>query len=153
MNGAIARLCCFLAVVGGVALPAAATGGPDWEAVTDVEVIEILTVDDDGEVRETKVWFVLIDGVSYLRTSDSRWLENIRRDPKVAIRIGDRTHRQVAHEVTSDAWIEKVDAATREIDEARCAHAIGARGVQRLDRRVLAIVLGRRRARDTQPRE
>lgn len=114
MKRALSGLCFLVLFATLIAAPAAASAGPDWDAVADVEVIDILTVDEDGEVRETKIWFVLIDGVSYLRTSDSRWLENIRRDPKVAIRIGDKTHRQVAREVTTEAWIEKVDAATRE---------------------------------------
>ena len=55
----------------------------DWEHVADVRVIQVVTTDEDADERTTKVWFVLIDGVSYLRTNDSRWLENIRRDPGV----------------------------------------------------------------------
>ncbi len=60
----------------------AAPDHPDWEALADVEVIEVLTHDEDGDLRETKVWFVLLDGEPYLRTSGSRWLENLRRDPE-----------------------------------------------------------------------
>ncbi len=44
----------------------------DWLAVADVGVIEIVTSDEDGDVRETKVWFVLLDSVSYLRTRPGR---------------------------------------------------------------------------------
>lgn len=86
----------------------------DWSSVADVKVIEVLTHDEDGDLRETKVWFVLIDGVPYLRTNGSRWLENIRRDPDVTIRIGDDRYPQRAREVTSPEMIERVDAATRE---------------------------------------
>ena len=86
----------------------------DWSAVASVEVIEIVTTDEDGDVRETKVWFVLLDSVSYLRTNDSRWLENIRRDPNGKIIIDGAEYAQRAEEVTSEELLERVDAATRE---------------------------------------
>lgn len=86
----------------------------DWAAVSDVGVIEIVTEDDDGDLRETKVWFVLIDGVSYLRTSGSRWLENIRRDPNLTLRIGDAEYAQVARDVATPSMIERVGDASRE---------------------------------------
>jgi hypothetical protein len=85
----------------------------DWERVAAVRVIEVVTTDEDGDDRETKVWFVLIDGVPYLRTNDSRWLENIRRDPGVVIRIDEIEYVHLAHEVTTPELIEQVDAATR----------------------------------------
>jgi len=85
----------------------------DWERVADVRVIEVVTTDEDGDDRETKVWFVLIDGVPYLRTNDSRWLENIRRDPGVMIRIDGNEYVHLAHEVTTPELIEQVDTATR----------------------------------------
>ncbi len=88
-------------------------GRLDWHAVANVQVIEILTVDEDGDRRETKVWFVLIDGIPYLRTSDSSWLDNIRRDPNVVIRIEGAGHAQVAREATTPGLIEQVDAASR----------------------------------------
>ncbi len=90
------------------------SGDLDWELYSDVPVIEILTTDEDGSPRETKVWFVLIDDVAVLRTSGSRWLENIRRDPDVSIRIDGEEYLQVAREVTSDDMIELVDEASRE---------------------------------------
>ena len=86
----------------------------DWSAAADIAVIAIITTDDDGDVRETKVWFVLLDGVSYLRTNDSRWLENIRRDPNVKIVIDGTEYAQRADEVTGTQLVERVDAATRE---------------------------------------
>jgi hypothetical protein len=39
-----------------VAAPARADS-PDWESLADVEVIEVVTRDADGDLRETKVWF------------------------------------------------------------------------------------------------
>ena len=86
----------------------------DWSAVSDVGVIEILTTDEDGDARETKIWFVLLDGVSHLRTSDSRWLKNIRRDPNVKIAIDGTEYAQRAEEVTSPELRERIDSAARE---------------------------------------
>jgi hypothetical protein len=87
---------------------------PDWEAVAEVPVIEILTTDADGDLRETKVWFVLIDGQPYLRTNASRWLENLRRDSDCALRIEGREYRARAEEVPGDTLVEAVDRASRE---------------------------------------
>ena len=90
------------------------TPGLDWSAFSENDVIEILTVDEDGDPRETKVWFVTVEGETYLRTSASRWLENIRRDPKVRIRIEGAEYEQRASEVTTPELIESVDEASSE---------------------------------------
>jgi len=101
-----------------VALASLATGATaeelDWEKYADVKVIEIVTVDPDGDLRETPVWFVLLEGAAYLRTSRSRWLENIRRDPKVVIRIEDEEFPLLAHAVEGEEIIGRVDTASRE---------------------------------------
>lgn len=91
-----------------------ATDYPDWDSVSDVEVIELVTRDEDGDLRETKVWFVLLDGEPYLRTSRSRWLDNLRRDPALGLRIAGVPYRARAFEVTTPELIERVDAASRE---------------------------------------
>jgi len=117
-NAAIAGLAIAVAAAtgglrAGAEPPTNAGGYPDWSAVADVPVIEVITHDEDGDARETKVWFVLLDGEPYLRTSGSRWLDNLRRDPLVGIRIEGTLYRARADEVTSDALIERVDAASR----------------------------------------
>lgn len=87
---------------------------PDWERLADVGVIEVVTRDADGDLRETKVWFVLIDGAPYLRTSESRWLANLRRDPDLVLRIEEREYQARAEEVPGDEMVERVDRATLE---------------------------------------
>jgi hypothetical protein len=87
---------------------------PDWPGVADVSVIEVVTHDADGDLRETKVWFVLVDDAAYLRTSRSRWLENLRRDPKLVLRIEGREYEARAEEVPGDEIVEQVDRTTRE---------------------------------------
>lgn len=100
-------------VAGLAALPAFAEA-PNWDELADVPVIEVITHDADGELRETNVWFVRIDGATYLRTSRSRWLGNLRRDPNLVVRIEGREYPARAEEVTSPALIEAVDAASLE---------------------------------------
>jgi len=95
------------------AAPAEA-GYPDWESVADVDVVEIITTDEDGDVRETKVWFVLVDSEPYLRTNDSRWLANLRRDPACRLRIDDTMYDARAEEIPGDEILERVDAASAE---------------------------------------
>jgi hypothetical protein len=35
---------------------------PDWDGLADVGQIEIITHDEDGDERETTIWFVVLDG-------------------------------------------------------------------------------------------
>ncbi len=85
----------------------------DWQAVSDVGVIEILTADPDGERRRTQVWFVQVDGATYLRTSDSRWLANLRRDADVTVRMRGVDYPQRAQVVDDPRIVDGVDRATR----------------------------------------
>jgi hypothetical protein len=87
---------------------------PDWASLANVEVIEVVTQDADGDLRETKVWFVLVDDVTYLRTSRSRWLENLRRAPNLVLRIEGREYAARAEEIQGDEIVEQIDRATRE---------------------------------------
>jgi len=85
----------------------------DWEALAAPGVVEVITVDPDGDVRETKVWIVAHRGSGWLRTNDSRWLANLRRDPNLKLRSGERTALLRAQEVDDDELREQVDAAMR----------------------------------------
>jgi hypothetical protein len=89
-------------------------GFPDWASLAEVEVIEVLTRDADGAARETKVWFVLVDDAPYLRTSRSRWLENLRRDPNLRLRINDREYAARAEEIPGGEIVDQVDSASVE---------------------------------------
>ena len=101
-------------LLAGLASGSARAEYPDWAAVADVGVIEVLTRDADGDLRETKVWFVLVDGEPYLRTNGSRWLENLRRDPQLELRIRDRVYEARAEEIPGDEILTRVDQASRE---------------------------------------
>jgi hypothetical protein len=66
---------------------AAHAAGLEWQHAQEQDVVEIVTHDEDGALRETSVWIVAFDGHGYLRTNDSRWLANIRRGSNVALRL------------------------------------------------------------------
>lgn len=88
-------------------------GWPDWESYRDVDIIEVLTVDEDGDPRETKVWFVLLGGEPFLRTNGTHWLENLRRDPELGLRIEGHEYVARAEEIQGDEIVGKVDEASR----------------------------------------
>jgi len=86
----------------------------DWNAAHQHDVIEILTTDPDGAARETKVWVAALDGRGYVRTNESRWFQNLEREPNAAIRFGD-TEYPVRAEVVRDAALRaRVDAVFAE---------------------------------------
>jgi hypothetical protein len=91
------------------AAPAAAQS--EWSPFAEASVIHIVTQDEDGAERDTKVWFVVEDGAGFVRTNDSRWLANIRRGSNVVLRL-DETSRPVTSEEVSDA------ALTAAVEEA-----------------------------------
>ena len=80
-TAALAAAVAFLLAAPAVALEA---GFPPWDKFADVDVIDIVTSDADGSVRETPLWFVMVDGAPYLRTSATRWLANIESLPCAA---------------------------------------------------------------------
>jgi hypothetical protein len=75
--------------------------------------VRIITLDPDGEVRDTKIWIALHDGTGWVRTGNSRWLENIRRDPDVKLRVGQQEFELRAEEIGDPAARTAVAAAMR----------------------------------------
>jgi hypothetical protein len=67
--------------------PANATE-PDWSAMAAAKTVYVLTGDEDGDTRETKIWMSVIDGTPYIRTSRrSNWGDNVERNPEIALRV------------------------------------------------------------------
>jgi hypothetical protein len=84
----VPRVSFFTVLCAALWLPLAATAeGPDWDAVAEVGTIEVVTRDQDGDVRETTVWFAVVDGQGFIRTGGSTWGENVSRDSSVVLRI------------------------------------------------------------------
>ena len=99
-----------------LALPGAARAAePDWEKLNDVGQIEVVTHDEDGDARETTVWFAVLDGQGFIRTGSSTWGQNIRRNPAdVVLRIEDHEYPLRAEFIENDALRERIVAAFRE---------------------------------------
>jgi hypothetical protein len=86
----------------------------DWAAVAEVGTPRIVTTDPDGELRETKLWFVVLDGRGYFRTGNSRWFRNLQRDPNLVLRIQDKAYPLRAELVVDDALRAKLNETFRE---------------------------------------
>lgn len=105
---ALAALCCALA------LAPAAGASPDWEAVRDVQHVWVLSTDEDGDARETKVWLAVVDGQGFIRTSGSTWGENLTRNPELVLRIEGHEYPLRADFIEGDAFRARIEAAFRE---------------------------------------
>jgi hypothetical protein len=86
----------------------------DWAPYREDSTIEIITLDEDGSPRETKIWIVVLDELGYVRTNDSKWLANIRRDPAVQLRTRDVASDFVAEEVDDPVVYDRVEQAFKE---------------------------------------
>ncbi len=107
------RLSPLLAFVLLLASSDARAQAPDWNEVAVKDTIEILTHDADGDLRETTVWIGVVDGIGYVRTSDSRWRENIERDSELVLRVGDREYPLRGEFVTDVALRARVNSIFR----------------------------------------
>ena len=93
---------------------AARAASLDWSATREHDVVEIVSTDPDGQRRETKVWVAELDGRGYVRTNDSRWYQNLSRDPNGAIKFGGAEYPVRAEVVNDDALRTRVDGAFAE---------------------------------------
>ena len=112
----MARLVSLRVLALGVALALAspARGADPWAVFAETRTIEILTHDEDGDLRETPIWIVVLDGAGYVRTNDSRWLANIQRGSTVELVAEGVTLRVRAEEWADPADYARVEAAFKE---------------------------------------
>jgi hypothetical protein len=94
---------------------AAGAAEVDWNAVADVEEVEVVTTNEDGTPRATTIWLIVVDGQGYIRTSGwTRWGGNVERNPDIALRIGDAEHLLRASFVEDEELRARIVAAFRE---------------------------------------
>jgi hypothetical protein len=86
----------------------------DWTPYRDDWIVEIITLDPDGDRRETKVWMVVLDDEGYVRTNDTRWLANIRRLSTVLLRTRGLEERFSAEVDDDDGLYDRVEEAFKE---------------------------------------
>ena len=96
--------------------PAADAEGGDaiqWDRYAEEGTVEVVTTNEDGSPRVTKVWLAVVDGQGYIRTGRTRWGGNVERNPEVALRIGETELPLRAEFVTDPAERDAVKAALR----------------------------------------
>jgi hypothetical protein len=107
--------CAVLVVVSCASpVPPMAETALDWQSVAEEGVPAIVTRDPDGGVRVTKLWLVVVDGEGLIRTGDTRWFQNIQRDPSVVFRIGGYAYRLRAELVSDESLEKRANAAFRQ---------------------------------------
>jgi len=91
------------------------SGLEGWFGLAEArDVVRIVTQDEDGAERDTKVWFVVVKGDAFVRTNDSRWLANIRRGSRVALRADELELAVTAEEVSDPAVTRAVEEAYKQ---------------------------------------
>lgn len=105
----IARLGALAAFA--IASPATAV---DWSTHADERVVEVVTHDEDGGERTTKIWLVVVDGAAYIRTGKTGWGGNVERDPEVRLLTASGDYDLRVEFVTDAATRDAVTAAFRE---------------------------------------
>lgn len=89
-------------------------GAPDWAALAAIDTVDVVTTDEDGDVRETPIWLAVHEGVAYIRTSSgSSWGDNIERDGDIALRFEDGEYPLHASLVSDEALLDAVHATFR----------------------------------------
>jgi hypothetical protein len=108
----------WLGGVAGISLAVMATSGAaaaqDWAAIGATDVVVVVTRNQDGSDRETKVWIVELDDRAYIRTAATRWYGNVEREPDIVLRVGEKALPLRAVLVTDALLADRVEAAFRE---------------------------------------
>jgi hypothetical protein len=100
-----------LAVGMATALPAAAV---EWKEFAKVKTVTITTKDADGSPRHTTVWMVVVDSFAYVRTGNTKWADNIERDPNVMLNVDKEDFVLRATPVHDSLLVDRIQAAYHE---------------------------------------
>ena len=93
--------------------PAPARVAPDWSALASEETIQLLTQDPDGDIRETTVWLVVVDGIGTIRTGNASWYANLTRDPTLKVRMGGLEYPMRIERVTDEETRRRINSVFR----------------------------------------
>jgi hypothetical protein len=105
----IAVLSVFLQALFGLTVAA-----EDVSIYADAATIEVVTNDQDGEVRETTIWVVVVDDAPYINTSGTTWGENVTRTPQLTVRLAGSSRAFDILFVEDDSSRQKIHHAFRE---------------------------------------
>ena len=85
----------------------------EWDRYAEEGTVEVITTDEDGSARVTKVWLAVVDGRGYIRTGKTRWGGNLERNPELRLRIGETELPLRVEFVTDPTERDAVKAALR----------------------------------------
>lgn len=85
-----------------------------WDRYAEEGTVEVITTDEDGSSRVTKVWLAVVDGQGYIRTGKTRWGGNLERNPELTLRVGETELPLRVEFVTDPTERDAVKAALRE---------------------------------------
>ncbi len=73
--------------------------------------VHVLTWDADGDRRKTRVWIAAVDGIPYIRTTQSRWWHNIERGSPTEILSAGRSYPVAPESVDAAGLRARIDEA------------------------------------------
>ncbi len=93
--------------------PVVTEGSPNWDMLADLDTVQVVTADADGDLRVTTVWLAVLEEQGFIRTSDTYWFANLERDPALKLRAGGAEYA-LKRELVADAALgSRIDAAFR----------------------------------------
>ncbi|MBW2493564.1 MAG: DUF2255 family protein [Deltaproteobacteria bacterium] len=106
----------------------------DWSFTSEIQEIFVETATPYFIPHSVTVWCVTLDNQLYVGAwapDTKHWVANVRRNPNVRLKIGDRIYERRLEPITDSATIAKLDAAyarkyeyeeEEEAEEASTAH-------------------------------
>jgi hypothetical protein len=85
--------------------------GPLGEVDFERWSVHVLTWDDDGDPRKTRVWIAAVQGTPYLRTLQTKWWANIERGSNVQIQSGDYVYPVSIERIDDPSMRIEIDVA------------------------------------------
>ena len=82
-----------------------------WSDYKDEKEIFAVLHNEKGEVREVKIWIVVLDDHGFIRTRNTSWRADLERDPKAALKIKDKEIRIRPVPVKDPELYKKVNEA------------------------------------------
>lgn len=102
------RFLFFVSVCLTLAFPALA------EIRDDAREVVVVTRDEDGELRERRIWFARVDGALYVRTTPlSTWGGNVERTGRLELAAEGVRHPFRAERIEDESTVEAVNAGFR----------------------------------------
>ncbi len=71
----------------------------DWRTIADRQMILVTTMDSNGEPRTTRLWVGVIGESGYLRSADTRWSRDVKRNPNFELIVDELSYLVSATQV------------------------------------------------------